>query len=265
MLKKYTQIDWGKALLMLIPPLLRKPKQAAWIKTLAKPLSSLYDDTLYKMQHNGQVMYLEKVLNDLFNPCVKYAYSDSIKTKMDLGYIVIEDAYRPRVQYLYTHDEIYIKGNDPIVVANNGESLDGQTSNRNFLYLSGASDFSSTEFYNFRILIPSHLLISYEKYQDVLLCLQNELQNENITQRQQVEQVQELNDFLVISDKPLTNHPDSIKIVTPKFHKVVNFYKLAGKSYETRKYDVSIDKVPLETIRSNKERSPQLKNYMYIK
>ena len=32
-----------------------------------------------------------------------------------------------------------------------------------------------------------------------------------------------------------------------------------------RKYDVSIDKVPSETIRSNKERSPQLKNYMYIK
>ncbi len=265
MLRKYTQIDWGKALLMLIPPLLRKPKQAAWIKTLAKPLSSLYDDTLYKMQHNGQVMYLEKVLNDLFNPCVKYAYNDSVPEKMDLGYIVIEDAHRPRVQYLYTHKEIYTDGDDPIIVTNNGESLDGQTRYRNFLYLSGASDFNSTEFYNFRILIPNHLLISYEKYQEVLLCLQSELEANNITQQQQVEQVQELSDFLVVSKNKLTNHPDSIKIVTPKFHKVINFYKLAGKSYETRRYDAPIDKVSLESIRENKQRNQFLKRYMYIK
>ncbi|CAL2055436.1 hypothetical protein [Tenacibaculum sp. 190524A05c] len=265
MLKKYTQIDWGKALLMLIPPLLRKPKQAAWIKTLAKPLSNLYDDTLYKMQHNGQVMYLEKVLNDLFNPAVKYAYNDSVPEKMDLGYIVIEDAYRPRVQYLYTHKEIYTDGYDPIIVANNGETLDGQTQYRNFLFLSGASDFNSTEFYNFRILIPSHLLISYEKYQEVLLCLQNELENENITQQEQVQQVQELSDFLVISKNKLTNHPDSVKIVTPKFHKVINFYKLAGKSYETRKYDSSRNNISLEIVRHNKKKNQQLKRYTYIK
>lgn len=266
MQKKYTKIDWGKTLLMLLPPLLRKPKQVTWLKVLLKPLDNLYDDTLYKMQHNGQVMYLEKVLNDIFNPGARYFYSDSINTKMAKGLIVIEDAHRPRVQYLYTNEEIYQEGYDPIVVANNGEALENEVRYRNFLYLSGASDFDSVEFFNFRVLIPSNLLVSFEKYQEVLLCLQAGLDSDKITEEEQVVQVQELNDMLIIAkNEAVSDHPDSIKIVSPKFHKVLNYYKLAGKSYETRKYSFDNEQTSLQAVRKGKERNQELKKYMYIR
>ncbi len=265
MLRKYTQIHWGKTLLMLLPPLLRKKKQAVWLKALTKPLESLYDDTLYKMQHNGQVMYLEKVLNELFNPGVAYKYSASITDKMELGYIVIEDAHRPRLQYLYTHKEIIEKRGESIDVTNNGESLEYQLKSRNFLYLSGASDFNSTEFFSFRILIPSYLLISTQKCQTVLACLQGKLDKGIIGKKEVAEQAQELNDLLVIADKEKSHstHPDAVEIVTSKFHKVLGYYKLAGKSYETRKYDFS-EKRELNSLRKSQQENKFLKRYMYI-
>ncbi len=265
MLRKYTQIHWGKALLMLLPPLLRKQKQVVWLKVLTKPLKSLYEDTLYKMQHNGQVMYLEKVLNELFNPGVVYKYSASITDKMRLGYIVIEDAHRPRVQYLYTHKEIKEKRGEPIYVTNNGEFLKYQLESRNFLYLSGASDFNSTEFFSFRILIPSYLLVSNKDCQAVLSCLQDKLQTGVIGEKERAEQVQELNDLLVTvnEDKFHKGHPDTVKIATPKFHKVLSYYKLAGKSYETRRYNYS-EKTQLTRVRKNQEENKFLKRYMYI-
>lgn len=266
MQKKYTEIHWGKALLMLLPPLLRKQKQIAWLKTLVKPLDNLYEDTLYKMQHNGQVMYLEKILNDLFNPGVNYVYDASITNKMNRGLIVVEDAHRPKVQYLFTNHEIYNEGEDAIIVVNNGEELEFQVRYRNFLYLSGASDFKSVEFFNFRVLIPSHLLITYDKYKEVLACIQGELEAKNITKEEQVLQVQELSDMLIISkEKELNKHPDFIKISSPKFHKVLGYYKLAGKSYETRKYTVKREHTSLGSIRKGKENNQQLKRYKYIK
>ncbi len=264
MLRKYTQIHWGKTLLMLLPPLLRKQRQAVWLKVLTKPLNSLYDETLYKMQHNGQVMYLEKVLNELFNPGVAYKYSASIKNKIELGYIVIEDAHRPKVQYLYTHKEIQEKRGESINVANNGETLTSDLQSRSFLYLSGASDFNSTEFFSFRVLIPSYLLVSNTKCQEVLACLKSKLDTGLIGEKERSEQVQELNDLLIIADlNANNNHPDAINIVTSKFHKVINYFKLAGKSYETRKYDYS-EENQLKGLQKIQEENTFKKKYMYI-
>lgn len=265
MLKKYTEIHWGKTLLMLMPPLLRKQKQAIWLQVLSTPLQNLYRDTLYKMQHNGQVMYLEKVLNDLFNPGVKYVYSSSINDKINKGYIFIEDAFRPSAQYLYTHNEIVNNGDEPIIVANNGEILKDETRYKNFLYLSGASDFDSTEFFNFRIYIPSNLIVSYEKYKQVLLCLNKKLSDKEITVKEQSEQMQELAAMLIgKKDSSFSKHPDAIKITSPKFHKVVNYYKLAGKSYETHTYK-HFKTQSLNTVRKDKEEKSFLKKHMYVK
>lgn len=265
MFKKYTETHWGKTLLMLLPPLLRKKKQAVWLQVLSTPLQSLYKDTLYKMQHNGQVVYLEKVLNELFNPGVKYTYSTSIEDKIEKGYIFIEDAFRPRAQYLYTHNEIENNGDEAIIVTRNGEVLKDETRYKNFLYLSGASDFDSTEFFNFRIYIPGNLIVSYEKYKEVLSCLNGKLESGMITIKEQSEQIQELAEMLIgKKDSSFSKHPDAIKITSAKFHKVVNYYKLAGKSYETHTYKYS-KKTTLDTVRKDKEEKQSLKKYMYVK
>lgn len=239
-LKQYTQIHWGKVLLALLPPLLRNKNQVVWLQVLLKPLTDLYKDNLYKMQHNGQVMYLEKVLNDAFNENVAYQYNASITQKMAEGYIVIEDAHRPSVQYLYTNREINESRGESIYVTKNSETLNLQLESRNFLYLSGASDFNSTEFFNFRILIPDHLLVSYEQYKNALSCIQEKYKAGSITQEQQQKEIQKLGDILVTTqDQKISSHPNSVKIITPKFHKVINYYKLAGKSYETRLHSIS--------------------------
>jgi len=236
MLAKYTQIHWGKALLMLLPPLLRKQKQTLWLRSLLKPLEHLYEDTLYKMQHNGQVVYLEKVLNEIFNPTVTYKYNADIQAKLTKGYIVIDESYRPELQYLYTHREIEQVRGEIIVVQKNEELLKDENVIRNYLYLSGAVDFISTQYYNFRVLIPDSLLFEKIEYNEVLACIQDEYENNAFTYLQYKEQIEELNNVLVLEEDTTLEHPNGIKIASPKFHKVLHYYKLAGKSYETQFY-----------------------------
>lgn len=251
MLRKYTQVDWSRMLLMILPPILRKSKQVVWLNVLLTPLKNLYDDTLYKMQHNGQVVYLEKVLNELFNPGRKYRPNRYTQNKADQGLIFIEDAHRPEVQYLYTHQEIVIEKQEAIDVYTNSGEVDKDFNY--FLYLSGDLDFQSTQYFNFRINIPSDLLLPKEKYDSVLSCIRNEFENGNITEQEQLEQIEELSNMLVAAGKhPYSDHPDAVKIQTPKFHKVVKYYKLAAKSYETRKYDFA-NPAPLQKQRKEKQ------------
>ncbi len=257
MLRKYTQINWSRGILMLIPPLLRKSKQVVWLNVLLTPLKNVYDDTLYKMQHNGQVVYLEKVLNELFNPGRKYRPDRFATNKANAGLIFIEDAHRPEVQYLYTHKEIEEEKYEPIdVYTHDGETRELFTF---FLYLSGDLDFQSTQYFNFRINIPSNLLLPKDTYDTVLTCIKNELESDNITEYEYLDQIEELSNMLVAAGKhPFSNHPKAVKIQTPKFHKVVNYYKLAAKSYETRQYEFN-DNPPLDKLREGKRSSKLLK------
>lgn len=241
MLRKYTTIQWENTILSLIPPVLRKRKQAIWLRTLLKPLTSVYEDTLYKMQHNGQVVYFEKVLNEIFNKQEGRAYRayENTGIKQSNGLIFIDDATRPEVQYLFTHNEIQ-NGNPEILTFTNtdnpnnvGEPLKKANS---FLFLSSDLDFNSTEYFNFRINIPSDLVITVQQYkQEVATVMQSAISEEDKRKR-----LEKLDCLLMYSEDqphPFTTHPNAIKIQTPVFHRLVNFYKLAGKSYETRVYD----------------------------
>lgn len=237
---KYTIIDWKRTLLMLMPPLLRKQKHVLWLKVLLKPLSDAYDDTLYKMQHNGQVVYLEKVLNELFNKEREYRRYQYTTQKAQNGLIFIDDADRPRVQYLYTHDEIDA-GYDPILLYTNNPD-DNEREFNYFLYLASDLDLSSTEYFNFRINIPSSILEANE----TLLNEVRSLNESTALPERRNEILQTINNKLSFElGHPFTSHPDAVKIVTPRFHKVVNFYKLVAKSYETRRYTYTNTEVPL--------------------
>ncbi|KZS42316.1 hypothetical protein AWE51_02430 [Aquimarina aggregata] len=231
MLRKYTQIDWQRTLIMLMPPVLRKKNHALWLQILLRPLSSIYEDTLYKMQHNGQVIYLEKVLNELFNKEREYKPYMQTQQKADNGLIFIEDADRPRVQYLFTHDEI--ENGEPAIITytRDGEQKDFSY----FLYLSSDLDFSSTEYFNFRINIPDTIdvLCTREEYKNLVQGIIDADYPENEKEKM----LEKLSDKLIYGGAhPYTSHPNAVKIQTPKFHKVVNFYKLVAKSYETRRY-----------------------------
>ena len=61
---RYSQVSFRDYTSNLLPSFLRKNRHKSWLFALLAPLVSLYEDTLYKMQHDGRVIYLEKVLNE---------------------------------------------------------------------------------------------------------------------------------------------------------------------------------------------------------
>lgn len=74
MYNKIFDINIDKLGILLLPSLLRRYKLVAWIRALLSPLKSkLYDfqknreANLNNLQHNSQVCYLRKILNDNFD------------------------------------------------------------------------------------------------------------------------------------------------------------------------------------------------------
>lgn len=91
-------VDYNKLVILLLPTFLRKPKLIAFLRALITPLSNLHyqflqhqRDDHYKLDHNWQVCYLEKVLNDRFDVSVKR--------------IRIIEGEKYERQYIYTEGE----------------------------------------------------------------------------------------------------------------------------------------------------------------
>lgn len=97
----WAQINFNRLIQMFLPINLRQPNQTAFLNSLIKPLNILYADTLYKMQHTCQVMYLEKMLNEYFS-VVGYDSQNHEATKV----IFIDDAPKPPTKYIYLSQEI---------------------------------------------------------------------------------------------------------------------------------------------------------------
>lgn len=77
-MNRWQNIDFNKLVGLLLPTSLRKRKMLSWLGVLLTPLKRVHYDflqkrnekngDLYRLQHNGQVCYLRKVLNDNFDP-----------------------------------------------------------------------------------------------------------------------------------------------------------------------------------------------------
>lgn len=87
-------IDFNVLANLLTPPFLRKPKLIDWLITLLKPLEEVNykfkafrRQAIYKVTHNGQVVYLQKVLRD--------AYDNEQRR------ILIQDAFSRDPLYIY--------------------------------------------------------------------------------------------------------------------------------------------------------------------
>lgn len=68
-------INWSLFIKRNVDPERRFPKRLAWLNSLIKPVVVIYDlfmefrnQALNRAQYNAQVIYLEKGLNDTFNP-----------------------------------------------------------------------------------------------------------------------------------------------------------------------------------------------------
>ena len=219
-MNKYTVLKWEKLLLWLIPPILRKKTHFEWLNVLLTPIHTIYEETLYNMQHTGQVIYLEKVLNETFNPFKSYNPNLSIEQKRLEELIYIDESVKPTLQYVYLHKEIYEPGQTlpdgtfvegalmlPQLKIYNHEEY--KNKNNKPVYLAHRKDYTKISYANFRVFIPESLLTKP-------------------------------NQTLVIEPKGSAQQTEAIKVATIAYHNLLNFYKLAGKSYESYSYSPEV-------------------------
>jgi len=266
-MKKYITVNLDRAILWVLPPILRKQTHIVWLKTLLTPLKVLYEDTLYKMQHNGQIIYLEKVLNETFNPDTVYNPNYTTEEKEFHNLIYIDETLQPGLKFVHKHEEYYLHtpeehfetplyfldsdGDstgivkldeegflDPIELFTHHELVckDPCYSNVNYpiynTYLATTDDYTTVAYANFRILIPESLNIEssyFDANTDGVIDVLEKADLQKITNEIYFEKHHN-------AQKALAG---AVEVRTPKFHQVVNFYKLAGKTYETYKYNTS--------------------------
>ena len=135
-------INFNQFIQILLPTFLRKPKLLAFLNSIVKPLDSLYKETLNKMQHTCQVIYLEKMLNEYFEvPNYNPIYHDSTKI------IYIEDAPIPPTKYIY---------------------LDQEIPPNNYLYLGTHYLTGDIDHIDFIVYIPSNYVFEEDKLRAII-------------------------------------------------------------------------------------------------
>jgi hypothetical protein len=204
-MNKYTVLKWEKLLLWLIPPILRKKTHVDWLDVLLTPLHTIYEEILYKMQHTGQVIYLEKVLNETYNPTKSYNPNLSTEQKRLEELIYLDESVKPTLQYVYLHKEYY-KPDGTLIIPQLKVFKHDEYKNRNNkpVYLAHREDYTQINYANFRVFIPGSLIA-----------------NQTI---------------IIEPNKQGSVKTQEIKVANIEYHNLLNFYKLAGKSYETYSY-----------------------------
>ncbi len=137
--KKYYQINFDKLVLLLLPTFLRKSKLVAFATVLVAPVKEMYQEfreqqkkDWYRLNHNGQVFSLRKVLNDHFDN--------------ELRRIDIIDFETYQRTYIYTPVE-----DKPLYL--NGEGEDAK-------YIYTSAEYANQ--FDFVVVVPLNL--GYNKY-----------------------------------------------------------------------------------------------------
>lgn len=130
-------LNFFKLIKLLLPTFLRKNRIVLLLTCCIVPLDRVYNETLYKMQHDGRTIYLEKMLNEWFE-IVGYNPTNHELTKK----IIINDLPEKKRLYIY-------QDNEP------GVSFlkDVDSPNDVFLELENENDVS----YSWIIFIPSSI------------------------------------------------------------------------------------------------------------
>lgn len=116
-------VDFKDIVLKWLEPDLRLPKILDFIYSMMKPLKSINNDfqafrnhVNYKLLFNGQVIYLERYLNDVYDPINRRIFiTDAIRKPINYVYNKLED--KPKI-YVYNESELHT----PIFLYNKSES-----------------------------------------------------------------------------------------------------------------------------------------------
>lgn len=142
---KWYSFDIIKLFCLLLPVRLRRIHTIQFLNALTSPIGALAKDIRYKMQHDGRVIYLEKVLNEAFNIPGYSPTSHEISKQIYIGPGEIPDEV-----YIFQPDEAdrppYV--GDPMHV-NDGDAI--------FLFTRGELD---AQYCDFTVVVPSGLDIS---------------------------------------------------------------------------------------------------------
>jgi hypothetical protein len=137
-------INLSNIITWLLPTFLRGPGLQAWLKALVTPLQALHNMLSayrtrkhYEMAITSQVIYLEKMLNDIYDPTNEAIYID------DIG----------KVDKVYLFNKI--EGKQPPYIYNKSESGYVPT------YLHNKTEI--TYIFNFVVMVPAAI------YSDLLL------------------------------------------------------------------------------------------------
>lgn len=156
----WSTISFNRLVKLCTNSFLRKPKLLSFMSAMVVPLQIIADETLYKMQHNGTKIYLEKMLNESFQ-VADYDNKDHEGTKL----IYIDDT--PDEDKLYVWQDLEAEndfmeddGNDTVYDL----FLDGDNGNTlGFSWVIYMPDSISFDEYSLRALVDSYRYIG-KKY-----------------------------------------------------------------------------------------------------
>lgn len=97
----WSTIDFLKLTRLSLPTFLRKSRMISFLLALMTPLQKIQMQTLYKMQHNGTKIYLEKMLNESFE-VAGYNHQNHEDTKL----IYIDDTVDEMKLYIWQPLEV---------------------------------------------------------------------------------------------------------------------------------------------------------------
>lgn len=129
MISAVYQIDWVRFVEYLLPVNLRRPAIMDLLGSAIKPIEQLHttflafrDDANYRLEHNSQVVYLEKMLRDYFDNTLRRIYISNAETN-DPVWFFEQPENRPVHFYeiegeapVYFHEESELGGGVDFIV-----------------------------------------------------------------------------------------------------------------------------------------------------
>lgn len=141
-------VDFKKLAVLLLPTVLRKPVLSTLAQLITSPVSSIHNrlqsyrkDNIYRLQHNGQICYLQAALNDKFDPLPK------------------PEGHRFRIQDADTIEPEFIYWREVEYQAKIPQRVNGE-------WLVSARGYSCTDGFDFEVIIPNDTAI-VEKTQQI--------------------------------------------------------------------------------------------------
>jgi len=102
------RVDFERLVWLLLPALLRRPRQVAWLRALTAPVRTLYNQfvayeaqTRRELSYNSQVLLFELYLNDKFDPGRRRIYIENADTALQPVYLTFldEEQENPMVHF----------------------------------------------------------------------------------------------------------------------------------------------------------------------